>query len=146
MITVMNDSDGKPFYTGAYGSQLLLDCHGCNPDTFTRKNIEVFMKALCKKMDMQAEDFHFWDDLDVPDEERQTEPHAKGTSLCGVFKKKIGVQFIITSAIVIHTLDMLGRCYIDVFSCKDYDQADVRTLVYEYFNPDMIGSHTVIRN
>ena len=31
------------------------------------------------------------------------------------------MQFILTSSIVIHTLDLLGAVYINIFSCKDFD-------------------------
>ncbi len=146
MIEVVKDLEGKPHYVGSYGPQLLLDCHGCDSSTFTRENIEKFMSDLCKTMGMDREDFHFWDDLDIPEEDRQTEPHAKGTSLGGVFKKKIGLQFIITSSIVIHTLDVLERCYIDVFSCKEFDEGDVKRLVYERFKAKSIRTHSVLRN
>ena len=145
MITTTKDLDGNVNYFGAYGPQLLLDCSGCDEATFTRENIENFMTALCKTMDMDREDFHFWDDLDIPEEDRQTEPHAKGTSVGGVFEKKIGLQFIITSSIVIHCLDSLKRCYIDVFSCKEFSEDDVKRLTYEYFKAKRIGTHKVLR-
>ncbi len=146
MITVTHDLDGNEIYAGAYGPQLLLDCSGCESQTFHRKNIEDFMEALCDTMDMDREDLYFWDDLDVPEEERQTEPHAKGTSGGGVFRKKIGIQFILTSSVVIHTLDVLGRCYIDVFSCKEFDESSVKILVYKHFKAKVIGTHSIIRN
>ena len=55
---------------------------------------------------------HFWDDVGVPPEEQQTDPHTKGTS---------AVCFILTSTIVIHTLDLLEVVYVNVFSCKTFD-------------------------
>lgn len=57
-------------------------------------------------------ELHFWDDIGVPEDERQTSPHTQGTS---------AVQFILTSNITIHTLDQLGAVYLNIFSCKPFD-------------------------
>ncbi len=86
--------------------------HDCDPKLFTREMITTFFEGLCDKIDMQAEDLHFWDDLDTPDEEKETEPHLVGTS---------AIQFIKTSNITIHTLDLMKRVYLNIFSCKDFD-------------------------
>lgn len=94
-----------------YGKELILDLHGCNPETFDRLHIEAFFKILCDTIGMEREDLHFWDDLDVPPEERETEPHLVGTS---------AIQFIKTSNVTIHTLPMLECVYLNVFSCKSF--------------------------
>lgn len=140
------NEEGELHIGGAYGPELMLDCHGCEPKMFNRPNIASYLKALCKAIEMDAEDFHFWDDFDVPEEERRTKPHAKGTSVGGVFRKKIGLQFIITSSIIIHTLDELGRAYINVFSCKLFDEVTVKEVTYKYFKAKSIGSHLVQRS
>ncbi len=61
---------------------------------------------------MECCDLYFWDDLGVPNEDQQTDPKTKGTS---------AVQFILTSTIVIHTLDLMKSAYINIFSCKKFD-------------------------
>ena len=94
-----------------YGRELILDLHDCNPATFNRYSIEQYFVELCIKIDMKRCDLHFWDDLDTPEEEKQTSPHTKGTS---------AVQFILTSNITIHTLDDLRKVFINIFSCKDF--------------------------
>ena len=81
-----------------YGFELILDMHGCDVSTFTRKSIENFMIALCEEIKMQREDLHFWDYDGVPESERPTQTHLLGVS---------AVQFISTSNIVIHTLELL---------------------------------------
>ena len=50
--------------------------------------------------------------LESSEEDKQTSPHTQGTS---------AVQFILTSSIVIHTLDQLRAVYINMFSCKEFD-------------------------
>ena len=95
-----------------YGIELILDMHECDPGTFTRESIRTYFEKLCVLIDMQREDLHFWDDIGLPEEEKQTSPHTQGTS---------AVQFILTSSIVIHALEQLKSVYINVFSCKDFD-------------------------
>ena len=109
-----------------FGAELILDLHGCDPGTFTRKSISRYFADLCKLIDMKREALHFWDDFDVPVKERQTSAHTQGTS---------AVQFILTSSIVIHTLDQMGAIYINIFSCKDFDPN-----IAEQFTVDWFGA------
>lgn len=96
----------------SYGKELILDLHDCNPTTFTRDSIARYFAELCDLIEMEACDLHFWDDADVPEGERQTDPRTTGTS---------AVQFILTSNITIHTLDKLAAVYVNLFSCKEFD-------------------------
>jgi S-adenosylmethionine/arginine decarboxylase-like enzyme len=95
-----------------YGKELILDLHHCKVDSFTRGVIRAYCRGLCQAIDMQPCDLHFFDDEDVAIAEQQTSPQTKGTS---------AVQFILTSNITIHTLDLLGAVYVNIFSCKDFD-------------------------
>ena len=95
-----------------YGFELVLDLHGCETELFNREYIDKFFTDLCDLIDMEKCEVHFWDDVGVPEEERQKLPHTKGTS---------AVCFILTSTIVIHTLDLLGTIYVNIFSCKSFD-------------------------
>ena len=63
-----------------YGIELILDLHGCDSSTFTRKSIGAYFERLCDLIDMEREALHFWDDIGVPEEDRQTSPHTQGTS------------------------------------------------------------------
>ncbi len=110
---------------GKYGIELILDMHECDPATFTRESIRVYFEKLCVLIDMQREDLHFWDDIGLPEEEKQTSPHTQGTS---------AVQFILTSSIVIHALDQLKSVYINVFSCKDFDPKVAEEFSVEWFS------------
>jgi len=80
-----------------YGVELILDLHDCDPSTFTRKSIRKYFNELCVLIDMEKGKLTWWDDLYTPEGEKETEPHLVGTS---------AVQFIKTSNITIHTLDM----------------------------------------
>ena len=107
---VRNDNDAANCHV--YGFELVLDLHGCKAELFNRDHIDKFFTDLCHLIDMQKCEVHFWDDVGVPEEEQQTLPHTKGTS---------AVCFILTSTIVIHTLDILGAVFVNIFSCKPFD-------------------------
>ena len=110
--------------TELYGYELVLDLHECNPEKFNRADIDRYFTELCERIGMEKCDVHFWDDLDVPPEKRQTLPHTKGTS---------AVCFILTSSIVIHTLDILKAVYVNIFSCKIFDPDLAAGFTKEWF-------------
>ncbi len=107
-----------------YGIELILDLHGCDASKFTRASITEYFEQLCDLIDMQREDLHFWDDVGLSEEDKQTSPHTQGTS---------AVQFILTSSIVIHTLDQLKAIYINIFSCKVYDAKVAEDFTVKWF-------------
>lgn len=108
----MQENENRNAPCSIYGYELILDMFECNTALFNRKDIDLFFTDLCELIDMTRCEVHFWDDEGLPEEERQTSPHTKGTS---------AVCFILTSSIVIHTLDILKSVYINVFSCKKFD-------------------------
>jgi S-adenosylmethionine/arginine decarboxylase-like enzyme len=81
-------------------------------------------------------ELHFWDDVGVPVEEQQTSPHTTGTS---------AVQFILTSTIVIHTLDLLESVYVNIFSCKPYDEAKAKQFTLDWFEAKKWKVHFIER-
>ena len=119
-----------------YGYELVLDVHACDPSTFTRDSIDRFFTELCERIDMKKCEVHFWDDVGVPPEEQQTDPHTKGTS---------AVCFILTSTIVIHTLDLLKTVYVNIFSCKTYDADMVADFTKAWFRGEIQNSTFIER-
>ncbi len=123
-----NENDSVDKETGLmsdkYGIELILDLHGCDASKFNRKSISEYFERLCVLIDMKREALHFWDDVGVPEEDKQTLPHTQGSS---------AVQFILTSSIVIHTLDQLKAVYINIFSCKSYDAKVAEQFSIEWF-------------
>lgn len=120
-----------------YGKELILDLHEVkNIHLFTRSHIEKFMIDLCDLIKMQREDLYFWDELYVPDEEKYTEDHLKGTS---------AVQFITTSNITIHTLDVMKRMYLNIFTCKDFDPEKAKEFCVKYFKGKVINFTVIDR-
>ncbi len=119
-----------------YGAELILDMHDCNPNKFTRENIKEFFDALCERIDMEPEDLHFWDDLNTPGDEKETEPHLVGTS---------AIQFIRTSNITIHTLDLMQRVYLNIFSCKNFLPNTVKYCALEFFGGKIVSETFIER-
>ena len=119
-----------------YGKEVIIDLHNCNSDLFTRKSIRNYFKELCDQIDMERCDLHWWDDLHVSEKEKQTEPHLVGTS---------AVQFIKTSNITIHTLDILNNVYINIFSCKEFDCNLANEFSEKWFKGKIVNSQIVKR-
>lgn len=119
-----------------YGKELIIDLHSCNSDKFNRKALKKYFKELCVLIKMQRAKLVFWDDVGVPEEERQTLPHTTGTS---------AVQFILTSNVTIHTLDIMKRVYVNIFSCKTFDEKTAERFTQEYFEGNVMQSLTIDR-
>lgn len=92
-----------------YGEEIIIDIHDAAMSRFTRANIEEYCKEVSDALEMTRCDLHFWDDEESEADEVQTNPKTKGTT---------AVQFWLESNLTIHTLDLLGRVYINVFTCK----------------------------
>lgn len=119
-----------------YGKELVLDLHECDALLFNRTDLEIYFVELCALIDMQRCDLHFWDDVGVPEEERQTEPHLKGTS---------AVQFMLTSNVTVHALDILKSLYVNIFSCKEFDSDAATRFTTEYFSGRLVNREDIVR-
>lgn len=120
-----------------YGKELILDIAECDVSRFNRLDIRKFMRILCDDViNMQRELLVFWDDEETADNERQTNPKTKGTT---------AVQFILTSNVTIHTLDLLQKVYLNIFSCKDFDDVAATQFCVAYFNGKLMKRTSIER-
>lgn len=119
-----------------YGFELLLDLHGCDIGKFNRESLDDYFDKVCKAIGMEKCERYWWDDVGVTEEERQTSPHTKGTS---------AVQFILTSTIVVHTLDLLNAVYVNIFSCKSFDREIAEQVTREWFGAKECRTHFIER-
>ncbi len=119
-----------------YGQELILDLKDCDIKMFTRQFLETYFIGLCDLIDMEREDLHFWDDEGIPIKERRTEPHVVGIT---------AVQFIITSSITIHALSKLKEAYINIFSCKEFDNIEAARFSSSYFGAKQFNINTIKR-
>jgi S-adenosylmethionine/arginine decarboxylase-like enzyme len=119
-----------------YGWELILDLHGCDTKLFNRTSIDAFFTELCDLIGMEKCDVHFWDDVGVADDEKQTSPLTTGTS---------AVCFILTSTIVIHTLDLLGTVFVNIFSCRSFEPDAARDFTVSWFRASGCGDTWIER-
>ena len=122
--------------SSAYGFELIMDLHGCDISKFNRTSLRKYFSMLCKAINMKRCELYFWDDIGVPAREKETLPHTKGTS---------AVQFILTSNITIHTLDLLKAAYINIFSCKVFDKKIAGKITREWFGAKKCRTHFIER-
>ena len=110
--------------------EIIVDIHGCNIFNFKKKRLDAFFSELVVLSDMQAVGKpKYW-------KECSNIPHLKGYS---------GIQFIKTSSILIHTLDILQSAYINFFSCKDFDPDQVVEFIKNHFEAEKISYKVINR-
>ena len=91
-----------------WGLSTAIDLYGCPKESLTDPNasrlLEGFFPALCKKINMQQHG--------PPVIDKFGEEALHGWS---------GMQFIETSSVTVHLDDKRGEAYVDIFSCKEFD-------------------------
>ena len=114
-----------------WGYHLILDCHACNVDSIkSYDNVYNWITGLVKAIDMEP----------------IGEPRIEYTA--AEFPDKAGftaIQVIVTSSIVAHFIDSTGDVYIDVFSCKPFDNDTVIESINKAFNPKKIRPNYLTR-
>jgi S-adenosylmethionine decarboxylase len=114
-----------------WGYHLILDCHACNVDSIkSYDNVYNWITGLVKAIDMEP----------------IGEPRIEYTA--AEFPDKAGftaIQVIVTSSIVAHFIDSTGDVYIDVFSCKPFDNTDVIKTINDSFSPKKIRANYLTR-
>jgi S-adenosylmethionine/arginine decarboxylase-like enzyme len=111
-----------------YGKHIVLSATNCNQKLLDVEAISSFLIELVDRIDMVA--------YGAPLVARFGAGIEEGIS---------GVQLIETSAIMVHTNDMARDLYLDVFSCKGYNEVDVVNFVREYFGTGEINYQTLLR-
>ncbi len=119
-----------------FGKELIIDLYECDTGKFNRDDLTRFFRELCDLIEMVPEELHFWDYVDCPEEYDDEPDHLKGTS---------AVQFIRTSNITIHTLDVLGEVYLNIFSCKDFDRDASEGYCLKFFSAQDFNSNLITR-
>jgi S-adenosylmethionine decarboxylase len=114
-----------------WGQHLILALAGCPRDRLTdADNLRKWVKDLVESIKMKAygepqlEHFatHSYD--------------ASGYTL---------LQLIETSNICAHFAENLGQVYIDIFSCKRFDNDLAVAVCREYFEPEVVEQHLIER-
>lgn len=111
-----------------YGKHLVLSATGCGEALLSKEAIREFLGTMVRAIDMTA--------FGPPIVERFGSGIEIGIS---------AVQLIETSAIVMHTNDGARDLYLDVFSCKDFDERVSIDVVRSTFTPASIEFQTLLR-
>lgn len=113
-----------------YGIELILDMHHCDISTFTKENLSKYFTELCKLIDMKPHGKPmFWhNDSNIP-------------HLRGIF----GIQFIETSNIVVHALELLETVFVNIFSCKEFDTKVAEEFIKNFFKAKEVNSRVIER-
>jgi S-adenosylmethionine decarboxylase len=114
-----------------WGYHLILDCSHCDIDKISDgNNIKNFIKELVSRIDMKS----------------FGEPIIQRFALEDATKAGYSlVQLIETSSITGHFVELNGDAYIDIFSCKQYNQELAKEIVTKYFNPQKIRTTYLTR-
>lgn len=109
---------------------MIIDAARCVPSSIRDpKHISKFATTLVKRIDMVA--------------------YGKPQVVHFGTENKMGytlVQLIETSNITAHFVEETNDMYLDVFSCKDFKKEDVRDVVKEFFNPEVIHENFLYRD
>ncbi len=115
----------------AWGQHLVLDFAGCPKETLIDgEHIKAWVKHLIQAIEMVAYG------------EPQLEHFATHDPKTGGYTL---VQLIETSNICAHFAENRGEVYIDIFSCKQFDNALAQSVCETYFQPSSVKATTLVR-
>jgi S-adenosylmethionine decarboxylase len=114
-----------------WGQHLILDIAGCNDNVRKESAIKAFVKELVSSIDMEAYGEPIMKHFAV---------HLKDAAGYSM------VQLIETSSITGHFSDNNEDAYLDIFSCKAFDNNKAVKVVEKYFEPESIHMISLMRN
>ncbi len=112
-----------------WGKIAIINLYGCDSKLIkNKKYILKFIKELCKKI------------------------HMKQYGKCkikkfgeGKLKGYSAFQFIETSSITFHFDEIKNRAFIDIFSCKNFDEKKAENFSKKFFKANKSKLKTIIR-
>lgn len=118
--------------TGIFGWELNLDLYRCNPAKVrSKEDILAFVVQLCDE---------------VLEMKRFGEPWAERFGLDRAETTGYSVvQMIETSSVVGHFSEGTNTIYLDIFSCKPYDQQKVCDFCRGFFEAESVVEHFIER-
>ncbi|MFH2138702.1 MAG: S-adenosylmethionine decarboxylase [Candidatus Omnitrophota bacterium] len=114
-----------------FGYELVMDLFECDADVITsKKKLKEYVDKLCKLIEMKQ-----YGKTLLP-YFGEKEEFTKGYSL---------VQLIETSSITGHFSDYWGTAYLNIFSCKEYDQELAKKFTKEFFKAKRVKTRFLVR-
>lgn len=112
-----------------WGKLASINLYGCDSSLIKNKRaIRDYIKILCKGIDMRLYG--------------KTIVRRFGNAGLEGFS---AFQFIETSSITIHFDEVENRAFIDIFSCKDFDDPKAEKLSKEFFKAKKSSSEIIVR-
>ncbi len=112
-----------------WGKSVAIDLHGCSLENISDpKLIKNFIAKVIKVVGMKAHGPVYID--------RFGAGNLEGYS---------AMQFIETSSITVHCDEPGRRCFVDIFSCKDFDEKKALNFSKDFFGADECNSTVLIR-
>lgn len=114
-----------------YGKELILDLVDCNPEIIrSKKKILEYLDKLCQIIKMKkygspiVKRFGFGQD------------YTAGYS---------AIQLIETSAVTSHFSEAWNSVYINIFSCKSFDERKAKDFTQEFFRAKKVKNRVILR-
>ena len=104
----------------AWGHHLMVDAAGCNGRLGDGEAIKAFCRELVAEIGMTAYGEPILEHFGHGD------PETSGYTL---------VQLIETSNVTAHFCDQTGEIYLDLFSCRDFDEQRAVAVFRRHFEP-----------
>ncbi len=115
-----------------YGIELVLDLIDCNPETIrSDKHIRKYAKEICEVIDMK------------PFGEPFVERFGLGVDFTTGYSL---VQLIETSSITGHFSELWNRAYINIFSCKKFNEQVAAEFTKKHFGAKELKQNLLIRD
>lgn len=112
-----------------WGKSIAIDLHECNLAVISDPlKIKQFIREIIEVIDMVAYGPVYIDRFGV-----------------GELEGWSAMQFIETSSITVHADEPDKRCFVDVFSCKDFDEKKAETFAKIFFAAKKSKSTVLIR-
>lgn len=116
--------------TTIFGYELTLDLFECNDNIKSKKMIKQYAEQLCKLIKMK--------------------PYGKPLVPFFGLNNKVTkghtlVQLIETSSLTAHFSEYLMSAYINIFSCKKYNQDKAAAFTYKFFGAQRMKLNYLIR-
>lgn len=117
-------------YHGNYGLELIADMRGCDFSNLTQETLGEFLIKLVEhvKMVRHGEPLMWEDHSGIP--------HLDGIS---------AIQFIETSNVVCHALQLPKTMYLNLFSCREFDPEDALRFSMEYWKATDENHSVIVR-
>lgn len=111
-----------------WGKSISIDLFDCDISLFQPEPIKEYVQKVISVIDMVAHGPCYVDKFG--------EGELVGYS---------AMQFIETSSITVHTDEPGKRCFVDIFSCKDFDEKEAEEFSKTYWKAERSRSATLLR-